>query len=110
MITPEDFERLKKEAENKANLFEENVTEDQKRFMIDVRDAERDAVRRYMDSAMRGSSPKRLRIKINNEWQEGFIKHLVEKYKESGWEKVSYSFVDRGIREPDGEWTITIFI
>ena len=109
--TPEEFT----EKVNKIDTInQQKQTEEEKRyyanFMCDMSHAEYVGIENYRKAKEQGQNPKKWKIMVDLSYPEKFIALACEKYRESGWKRVTYNAHDIGIREPQGEWIITINI
>ena len=99
MITPEDIVSL---------VTKESNDNSKTQFTNAVQIAEKEAMDNFHELMNTASStPKRIKVKLDLDWSESLIKWLVSEYKQY-WKNVTYNRHDEGLREPQGNWTITI--
>lgn len=108
MITPDEFkEKIK--YDNVALPEAYNPYMNRARFFTEATAAEKSAIENFRNGLKNGGSvPRKLRIKLDLNWNESLIAELCTMYRDKGWTKVSYNKNDWGIREPQGYWTITV--
>ena len=110
MITPKEFTEAINAPKKNDSVAQANPYTNYARFMEEANEAEEKAVNNFQDAVEHGQSPKKLRVKVNVLWDESLVRELVDEYRRRGWSNVSYSKNDYGLREPQGEWIITIKI
>ena len=93
-----DVQQRRKEAEERAYVC----------FIRDISHAEYIGIENFRKAKELGQNPKKWKIKVDINYPEHYIAEACEKYRESGWKQVTYNAHDIGIREPMGEWIITI--
>lgn len=108
-MTPEEFN----EKVNKIDTInQQKKSEEEKRyyanFVRDMSHAEYVGIENFRKAKALGQNPKKWKIKVDIKYPEHYISEACEKYRESGWKQVTYNAHDIGIREPMGEWIITI--
>lgn len=108
MITPDEFKEKIKE-DDVVPVVEHNPYMDRARFFTEATAAEKSAIENFRHGLKNGGSvPRKLRIKLDLNWDESLIAELCTMYRDKGWAKVSYNKNDWGLREPQGYWTITV--
>lgn len=101
--TPDEFDLL-------VNTVNENTEPKLNNFEKAMMDAEYEGIENFRKAKETGMNPKKWRIRVDGSFSESDIQYAVKCYRESGWSRVNYNYVDKcpGSREPIGEWVITI--
>lgn len=109
--TPEEFN--KKVDSGISDVLQRQREMEERRyacFMRDMSHAEYVGIENYRKAKEQGQNPKKWKIKVDLSYPEHYISEACERYREAGWKQVNYNAHDIGIREPQGEWIITINI